>query len=235
MRTFLRHIIDYLLPHTCCFCQKKTSRSAELCLTCESQLPRVKQACVVCGKATTHDFPICYACLKKPPPFDRTYVLFPYESLAANMITRLKFGHELRYAKILGQLMADFLINAWSNNPPIEMPECIIPVPLHPKRLKERGFNQSIEIARPIRERLHIPIELYAGHRIRYTQAQSSLPKAERKSNVTRAFMIDKNFHANHVAILDDVMTTGHTVLEFSRALRKQGVPKIDVWCCARA
>ncbi|OGT05872.1 MAG: hypothetical protein A2103_05605 [Gammaproteobacteria bacterium GWF2_41_13] len=235
MKKHLQQMADYLLPHTCCFCQKKTHRSFELCPPCESQLPRIKQACTVCGKITPYHFPICVSCLKNPPPFDRTYVLFPYESLAARMITRLKFGYELRYAKILGQLMAHYLIDTWSREPSVEKPECIIPIPLHLKRLKERGFNQSVEIARPIQKRLHIPIELYAGHRMRYTQAQSSLPQAERKKNVAKAFATHKNFRANHVAILDDVMTTGYTVSEFSRALRKKGVQKIDVWCCARA
>jgi len=114
------------------------------------------------------------------------------------------------------------------------MPEIIIPVPLHRTRLRERGFNQALEIARPIARSLSIPVDYKSCERVRKTSAQSLLPAAERRKNIKGAFRVTRPIAARHVAILDDVMTTGHTVQELAATLRKAGVERIDVWVVAR-
>lgn len=120
------------------------------------------------------------------------------------------------------------------------MPQIIIPIPLHPRRLRQRGFNQALEIAKPIAKKFHVPLDTAHCQRVRYTEAQTQIPAEHRGSNVKNAFVVDKKFfcgensNISHVAIMDDVVTTGHTVNELSRALRKAGVKTIDVWCCAR-
>ena len=127
--------------------------------------------------------------------------------------------------------MADYLEKCYSKK---NKPQLIIPVPLHKKRLRERGYNQALELARPIEKRLQIPVDKYSCVRVKQTAAQSLLPFDERQSNVRQAFAIRKPLAVKYVAIFDDILTTGSTVKELSQVLRKAGVTKIDVWCCAK-
>lgn len=113
-------------------------------------------------------------------------------------------------------------------------PDVIIPVPLHTSRLRERGYNQALEMARPIANLLKIPVDHRSALRTRETVAQSDLPEKLRRNNVKGAFKIT-GLQADHVAIIDDVMTTGHTVEELASEVRKAGIKKIDIWTCARA
>jgi len=143
------------------------------------------------------------------------------------MITQLKFSHQLAFANILGTLMARHLSLD-------KKPNCIIPIPLHKKRLLLRGFNQSLEIAKPIAKRLEIPIDYKSCQRIRHTQPQTEIDAKHRHSNLKNAFQINKKAIPRRVAIIDDVFTTGHTVNELSNTLRKAGVEHIQVWCIAK-
>ena len=130
---------------------------------------------------------------------------------------------------MLGDLLAD-AVNAQAVKP-----EVIIPVPLHSSRYRERGFNQSLEIARILSRRLVIPLDYRSCSRIHATQAQTQLDAKERARNLKKAFAITKPLPYTHVAILDDVVTTGATVNELAKMLRQAGVKRIDVWACARA
>jgi ComF family protein len=145
------------------------------------------------------------------------------------LITQLKFSNKLIYAKILAELFINHL--SYLNEP---LPQCIIPVPLHRSRLRERGFNQALELAKPIAKRLAIPLDFKSCTRVIATKAQSQILASERKKNIKNAFVIKQNFQYQHVAIVDDVMTTGSTVAELSKTLRKHGVKQIDIWCMAR-
>ncbi len=108
-------------------------------------------------------------------------------------------------------------------------------MPLHATRLRERGYNQALELARPISSRLDIPIDYQSCTRARATPAQSALSARERSANVKGAFQVSQPLTARHVAIIDDVMTTGHTADELARMLQKTGVERIDIWVCAVA
>lgn len=116
-----------------------------------------------------------------------------------------------------------------------DKPELIIPVPLHTSRYRERGYNQSLEIARTLSSRIAVPVDYRSCIRTHATQPQTELTAKERRRNMKRAFTLAKPVNASHVAILDDVATTGATVNELAKALRKAGVKRIDVWVCARA
>ncbi|MEN9916293.1 MAG: competence protein [Pseudomonadota bacterium] len=153
-----------------------------------------------------------------------------YTEIIKKMITGLKFQQKLIYAHILGTLLAEKISAQYQDE---TLPDVIIPVPLHKKRLYERGFNQAIELARPISKILNIRIDCKSCERVRNTAAQSMLPAKQRSNNVKNAFVAKQN-HGQHIALLDDVMTTGHTLIELSRALYDVGVKRIDVWCCAR-
>jgi ComF family protein len=220
--------LQFFFPYTCVLCHGKSERALDLCLDCEQDLPLVKNVCRYCGIHLDGDIKVCGRCLKNPPPFDYTFALCYYQHPITQLVTNLKFHHQLINAKILGELMAERLVKSR------DLPECIIPVPLHSKRLKERGFNQSLEIARPIARSLKIPIDIKSCKRIRHTEAQTIIPAKLRKKNIKNAFKVDESFNAKHVAIVDDVVTTGNTISELSRMLRKVGVERIEVWCCAR-
>ncbi len=116
-------------------------------------------------------------------------------------------------------------------------PQLILPVPLHRNRLRERGYNQALELGRPIAQRLAIPLSSRLVRRVRPTLPQSDMGSpAARRRNLTGAFQaVEPHAVVQHVAILDDVMTTGATVMELARLLRREGVRRVDVWCCARA
>ena len=146
------------------------------------------------------------------------------------MITRLKFGHELVFARVLGTLLARSLQR--SGQP---LPECIIPIPLHRKRLLERGFNQSAEIARHVAPRLGMRVEPRLLQRLRDTSAQSGLEAAARARNLAQAFGINRRRPVpRRVALLDDVLTTGSTAESAASALKSAGCNEVELWTCAR-
>jgi ComF family protein len=173
----------------------------------------------------------CGACLKKPLPFHKLCIIFSYTQIIKKLVTGLKFQQQLTYAHILGSLLAEKISSQYQNE---KLPDIIIPVPLHKKRLYERGFNQTMELARPISQKLNIPIDYKRCKRVINTAAQSKLPANQRFNNVKNAFAIQRDLDYQHIALLDDVMTTGHTLIELSRSLYYVGVKRIDVWCCAR-
>ena len=178
--------------------------------------------------------PLCGHCLKGPPSYDHTFSAFQYAHPVDHLIHVLKFNRKLAIARLLGELMAQQLTKRARSisSPP---PQLIIPVPLHAARLRERGYNQATELARPIARALNIPIDYQHCQRQRATAIQSDLPASERSRNVKGVFSVVKKLPAHHVAIVDDVMTTGATVAEFATTLRSAGVEKIEVWVCARA
>lgn len=156
--------------------------------------------------------------------------LFDYTFPIDHMITQLKFHEKLIYAKLFGQLLTQKIIQHYKDIP---LPALIIPVPLHKKRLQERGFNQALEIAKPISKKLNLKIDKTSCIRKKYTAAQSSLSATERKQNIKHSFELIHPITASHIAILDDVITTGETTRELSEILKNHGVKKIDLWCCA--
>ncbi|MES2141340.1 MAG: ComF family protein [Pseudomonadota bacterium] len=224
----------WLFPFTCILCCEEARREIDLCLDCEKNLPWLDHICTHCAAPLCLEAnAICGTCLKKPFPFYKTYILFSYTEPIRKLITGIKFQQRLLYANILGNLLAEKIELSYQEE---QLPHVIIPVPLHKKRLRERGFNQAMEIARPIQKKLKIPIDYKSCQRVRNTVAQSTLLANQRSTNVKKAFAIteQKNVINKHIALLDDVMTTGHTLIELSSSLYDAGVKRIDVWCCAR-
>lgn len=173
---------------------------------------------------------LCGNCLNDSPAYDRVLSVFTYASPVDHLIQDLKFNRKLHIARLLGDIMAGHLEQHVQTRP-----DLIIPVPLHGARLHERGYNQALELARPIARKLNLPIDYRSCERSRATPAQSDLPAMERPRNVQGAFNITGSFRGRHVAIIDDVMTTGSTVEELAAALRNAEASAIDVWVCARA
>ncbi|MGZ8243872.1 ComF family protein [Methylomagnum sp.] len=224
-----RIIQDWLYPPTCLLCGDPGDRGRDLCKPCADSLPRIMTACPRCAvPLASIESQLCGPCQTRPPVFDAAHAPLHYEEPVRHLVVSLKFGARYPSARLLGALLADSLASR------ANLPEVIIPVPLHPSRYRKRGFNQSTEIARVVSRRLAIPLDLHACRRVRATTAQSRLTARERRRNVRRAFACPSALPYRHVAIIDDVLTTGMTANEVARTLRRAGVEKIEVWACAR-
>jgi ComF family protein len=178
----------FLFPNTCLFCLEVLANSEMICAVCRESLPRNPNL-------LAHGFEYLIA------PFS-------YQEPISSLITDLKFNGKLKYAKLLGDLLSEAI-----RKNSAQFPDIIIPVPLHKKRLKERGFNQAHEIAKVIGKKLNIPLNIRGAIRIKNTKAQSNLKAKERHKNLENAFKANKNFTGKHIAIVDDVFTTGATTI----------------------
>lgn len=184
-------------------------------------------ACPSCALPTT-DGNLCGHCLKKARGFTSTLAAFTYAFPVDALIQALKYGSNLAAA---GPLAQPLIQCAGAQ----ALPDLLIPMPLHPSRLKERGFNQSAEIAKILARALNIPIALDVCSKVRDTAPQASLPLKERGSNVKGAFACSIDLSGKRVAMVDDVMTSGATLNELAKTLAKHGAPEINAWVVARA
>ncbi len=216
-----------LLPAQPCLLCGAHSHSGLCCAACDAELPRLTAAhCPICALPAPAGS-VCGKCLKQPPPFDHTVAAFSYTFPVDKLVQALKFSERLMLANYLGDALAQ-RISAH--------PDYIVALPLHPARLRERGFNQSLLLARQISRRLGIPLLPDACERVRNTPPQSGLPWKERDKNMRRAFICkpDVNVRGKHVAIVDDVMTTGASIGELARALKQAGASEVSAWVVAR-
>lgn len=221
-----------LFPVHCRLCGLRVRSSPALCDGCRRDLPWLATTCGQCGQPLPQDCvtKLCGRCLKHPPPFDATTAVLHYHPPADFLVQRLKFSGELALAPLLAGLLADRLAVRKA-----ALPRCLLPVPLHRSRLRERGFNQATELARHLGRRLGIPVDYRLCRRHRPTEPQSLLPVRQRRGNLRNAFTVTAGVPAAHVAIIDDVMTSGHTAGELARALKRSGAERIEVWVIARA
>ncbi len=197
------------------------------CTACDAELPRLDAAhCPVCSLPTLAG-EVCGQCLKSPPAFDHTLAAFSYSFPVNQLIKALKFHERL----ILVNFLADRLAAQVKTRP-----DCVLALPLHPLRLQERGFNQSQLLAARIATRLRIPLLTDTCRRTRDTPPQSTLPWKERGKNMRGAFEVaaPATIRGKHVAIVDDVMTTGASTGELARALKEAGASEVSVWVVAR-
>jgi len=172
----------------------------------------------------------CGRCIAEMPQNNLAVSVLHYESPVDHLIKKMKYHNQLEIAELLGKLLVEKL-----HSSKVELPEQIIPVPLHKTRLEQRGYNQAIEIARTVSKALKIPMNLTNCIRARLTEPQFELSHAERKNNLKNAFDVIHQIPAKHVAIIDDIMTTGSTLNELTSALLKSGIEKVDIWTCSRA
>ena len=231
MNKWLNNIHSLLYPPSCLLCAAPGVRGLDICQGCLDTLPSLRVACHNCALplAGSAMHRLCGQCQQQPPAFDRTISLFRYQAPIAGLIQQLKFNGRLAIARSLGELLAQQVLASDSR------PQAIVPVPLHGARLRERGFNQALELARPVAQALQLPLLTRHCQRIRATTAQTALSAKQRRKNIRGVFQVVQPLPARHVAIVDDVMTTGQTVNELAKTLRKAGATQIDVWICARA
>lgn len=220
-------ITDWLLPRRCLLCDAPAGPD-HLCQACAAELPRVPQACPHCAMPVATPG-VCAACPRQPPPFDAALAPLAYAGAARHLLTAFKFHGRLSH----GVPLAWHLLAAVRERGG-GMPEALLPVPVHPRRLRERGYNQSLELARPLARALDLPLLPHALARVRSTPPQMTLPELARAANVRGAFAVEGAL-PGHVALVDDVLTTGATAAELARLLRRRGCVRIEVWCACRS
>lgn len=221
----LSGFLDVLAPARCHACG---GTGTPLCAACARALPWNSHACRTCALPLAADG-ICSDCLNHAPPHDAAWAAFTYRAPVSGQIVGLKFRGHLAPAHVLGTLMAMRLALR-----PQPLPEWLIPVPLHAGRLRRRGYNQALELARAIARPLSMRLAPAAARRVRATGEQTRLEAADRRRNVRGAFAVEADLRGRHVALLDDVITTGATVAELARAARAAGAARIEVWAAAR-
>lgn len=199
----------------------------------------VPRRCVLCN-ALSGGRPVCDPCTADlpwlPMPGTPATVFAPlaYEYPVDRLVLGAKFHHRLDQAHALGELLAAALAARLAGPATTGRPDVLLPVPLHPRRLAERGYNQALELARPVAGQLGLRLAPRLALRRRPTLAQSGLSRAARRRNLRDAF-VARDCAGLHVAVLDDVITTGSTVAALARALRRAGAAQVDVWAVARA
>jgi ComF family protein len=219
----------FRFSHSCFLCGQM-HREKTLCESCQKLLPCAGIFCQICGITLTQSG-ICGQCLKQTPIYQRVLPCFWYEEPLQTLIQEYKFHQKLCLTPVLGTLMAEKIAYYYKN---YSYPEYIIPMPIHFKRLRERGYHQVHELAKILSRQLSIPIALKACQRIQHTPPQSSLPFKQRKDNVRKIFKANK-IPYQHIAIVDDVITSGETISSLCHALKKENPDLfIDVWCLAR-
>lgn len=215
-----------LLPQDCFLCAAP-SGDGLLCSACADSLPRLTaERCPICALPTPAAS-VCGACLRQRPHFDAAQAVFSYEFPVDRLIQSLKYAHRLASADFLGRALAQLPV-------PLR-PDLILPVPLAPARLAQRGFNQALEIARPLALVLGVPLEIRHIRRRRDTAPQASLPWKERAKNIRHAFACELDLTGKTVLLVDDVMTTGATVEELARTLKAHGAQRVEICVLARA
>jgi len=194
-----------------------------LCAACYANLPRHHNACPVCAAPGT-----CGACLQHPPAFDSTQAALDYTFPVDKLIQAYKYHQQLALARLFGTLLRQAVSLQ-------TRPNVILPMPLHAARLRERGFNQALEIAKIIAKDLHLPLATHLAQRTINTLSQATLAWDARKKNMRGAFACDLNLEGMHIALVDDVMTSGATLHALAKTLKRAGATRIDVWVVARA
>jgi len=232
LRFLLEQGLERLYPVTCVLCGVRGHGGLDLCPGCLSDLPYNRHHCARCALPLPAGNPagaLCGQCQRKPPPFDVCHAAFRYEDPLPALVGGAKFRSRLELARLLGQCLARVVCEQTA-----EMPDVILPVPLHARRLRERGYNQALEIARAVSRETGVPIDRTSCARVLSTAPQAGLEQKARRRNVRGAFQVVRSLPGSHVAILDDVVTTGSTVSELTRILRKAGASRVDVWAVAR-
>jgi ComF family protein len=219
----------FILPHHCLLCGAAGADGLDLCRDCARELPRNRICCARCALPLPEPAALCGQCQRRLPPWDAAWVPFRYAWPLDRLESRFKFSANLACGRVLSSL--------WLREPsPAALPDGVVPVPLHPGRLRERGYNQALELARPLAKRLGLTVRLDGLLRQRPTAAQTELGALQRRRNVRGSFAAGEAIAwPAHVALLDDVMTTGATLAECARVLKRAGVRRVDVWALARA
>lgn len=226
MRSLLNKCLIFAQPGQDCLLCGAASGTHLVCPACHDELPRPASACPVCAAPGSGE--VCGQCLQHPPHFSRSVAALDYGFPVDKLIQAYKYHQQLALARLFGTLLSEAVRHQ-------ARPDHLLPMPLHPARLRERGFNQAHEIAKRIGKTLNLPATPGLARRVVNTASQATLDWDARKKNMQGAFACDKPLAGQHIALVDDVMTSGATLNELSKTLKRAGAGEISVWVVARA
>ena len=228
-------VLRWLLPSSCALCG--AAGDAAVCRDCEEAYAGARPRCPVCANpAGERDTALpCGACLAAPPAFDATVAACDYDAPLDALVLQLKFGAQLALAPWMARILHDAL-HAAALRTGLPAPDLLCPVPLGARRLVERGYNQALEVARPLGRLIGAECVPRLAQRILDTAAQSGVEPAERERNVRGAFAValEERVAGRHVGVVDDVMTSGHTLDELARVLKRAGAARVTNFVFAR-
>ncbi|CAI3786750.1 hypothetical protein AHFPHNDE_00389 [Pseudomonas sp. MM227] len=218
----------------CLLCDEVSGNPYALCEACECDLPWLEEQCTVCALPLAMSGFTCAPCRRRPPAFGKVETPWHYGFPVDSLITRFKHNSQWLYGRLLAELTSHWLDHRFNEGLP--RPQLLIPVPMGRKRLRRRGFNQAEMLARWLSEALHIDCDSSLVQRPRETRAQQELGAKARLHNLERAFALMPGavLDGVHVALVDDVMTTGATAQALATLLREGGAARVDVYCLAR-
>ncbi len=241
-----RWLLQRLMPGACALCGGASDDA--LCAGCGAQFFGAAAARLRCPRcANPHDLNsgsvpksghelgagLCGVCLAAPPAFDRTLVAADYALPVDQLVLQLKFGHRLALAPLCARLLHQAMLRA---PPDVSPPALLCPVPLGPRRLAERGYNQALEIARPLAREMGVALHPRLVVRVQDTAAQSSVAPEQRQRNIAGAFAVPDGalVAGRHIGVVDDVMTSGHTLNELAATLKRHGAARVSNFVFAR-
>jgi ComF family protein len=219
-------LVNTLFKQKCLLCDAQSdaleANIHAVCKACLNELPKhPKTSCPQCGLSSGGQ--LCGSCISSPPDFDATHSVFLYDFPIDSMMQRYKYGSMLSLYAFVGQMLSEKV--------DMVSVDLIIPMPMHPARIKERGFNQALEIAKVFgKEKL----DYKSAVRQKLTPPQASLPLKQRVKNIKGAFAVRANLTGKRIAIVDDVMTTGASLNELAKSLKKAGASHVECWVIAR-
>lgn len=221
----ISRLYSNLLPVPCLLCGAH-SNNHTLCADCIKDFPKLGHCCPRCATPLSQTT-TCGNCLTHPPEQNTSISIFAYQNPIDRLIADFKY-HDKLY---LTEMFADLMVQQLKHKP---LPQLLIPIPLHRRRLRQRGYNQALELTKILSRKLNIPVSKDILIRSRDTAPQASLPYDQRKRNMRRAFTLNDGILPNHIALIDDVLTTGHTVNAAAKLFRQEGVTAIELWTIAR-
>lgn len=230
MRQKIASITQMLrLPSVCVLCQHTHQQPYAVCDVCASLFKKIESCCSYCALPLPNEqFLVCGHCSKEKPSFDKVITSYRFDEPLRTLVHEFKYHEALYLRPFLVQLLLEAMPQF------TRTPQCLVPVPLHPSRLRQRGFNQAAELAKLLAKKLNIPCELNLCQKLLNTPTQAHLNRQQRQKNLQRAFQSHSTDYTC-ITLIDDLLTTGSTANELARLFKQQGVTYVDIWCCARA
>ena len=243
MQHFLKALYQYsqtvseaCLPSHCLLCNLPSKQSL-ICSFCYHSILTERSCCLHCGCGLTSSQAHCGECLRHPFNFHQLHAIANYQSPFPELIKQLKYNNQLLYADLLGLLLAESVKQRY---PSAELEEIdyLIPIPLHNKKHRSRGFNQTQLIANTLIKQIPLTIAKQKITRNKLTKPQEGLTRVERTHNLKEAFSLStqakEDLQGKYIVLLDDVVTTGATINSLCQTLIAANVKRIDVWCICR-
>jgi len=218
----------------CLLCDEPADGIAPVCSACETELPWLGDHCRTCALPLPAAGLTCGHCLKQPPAFEHVIAPWTYSFPVDSLITRFKHNAKWPFGRLLAELLAQYLQHRFEDD--LQRPDALIPVPLATRRLRQRGFNQAAMLAHWLSDALDIPCDERLLLRTQDTDAQQALNAQARRKNLRNAFSLIPGaaVKGRHLALIDDVLTTGATAQALAWLLIDAGAVRVDVYCLAR-